>query len=254
MRRTLHRCAQTIKRHLAAIRNLHIINNFPDPAAHSLRISLVRRALSKQPAPLPLRLPVRAATIHSIFARLDEDASNVLFKAAVSIAFFGFLRISEFSHGTQPQSCLPNEGVDIDNANRCVILILRRTKTDTENKGVTIRIYPTGNEICPVRHLARYLAIRPPSIPLAALFLHSNGAPMPSSWFRRKLKLECEATGLLGNVNTHSLRIGAASEAAEKGIPDATIMKLGRWKSFAFTRYLRLGDRYLSNIALQLAS
>ena len=38
----------------------------------------------------------------------------------------------------------------------------------------------------------------------------------------------------------HSFRIGAASDAAEKGMSEAQIRVLGRWKSNAFMRYIRL--------------
>ena len=38
----------------------------------------------------------------------------------------------------------------------------------------------------------------------------------------------------------HSFRIGAASYAADRGFSDAQIRMLGRWKSNAFLRYLRV--------------
>ena len=42
--------------------------------------------------------------------------------------------------------------------------------------------------------------------------------------------------------NTHSLSIGGASTMASAGIPNSTIMILGRWSSNAYQRYLRLPD------------
>ena len=43
-------------------------------------------------------------------------------------------------------------------------------------------------------------------------------------------------------INTHSLRIGGASTMASAGVPDSTIMILGRWTSNAYQRYLRMSD------------
>ena len=60
------------------------------------------------------------------------------------------------------------------------------------------------------------------------------------SWFRAKLKKECLKLGLTGNFNSHSLRIGAAKDAAKKGVPAYIIKSLGRWRSTAFERYIRI--------------
>eukprot|EP00731_Ephydatia_muelleri_P003005 Em0001g3005a len=39
--------------------------------------------------------------------------------------------------------------------------------------------------------------------------------------------------------NTHSLRIGAATAAAQAGLPPSTIQRLGQWRSSVFTTYAR---------------
>ena len=61
---------------------------------------------------------------------------------------------------------------------------------------------------------------------------------MAMSWFRAKLKKECLKLGLTGNFNSHSLRIGAAKDAAKKGVTAYIIKSLGRWRSNAFKRYI----------------
>ena len=38
----------------------------------------------------------------------------------------------------------------------------------------------------------------------------------------------------------HSFRIGVATEAAKKGIEDAIIKSLGRWKSLAYLEYIKI--------------
>jgi len=38
----------------------------------------------------------------------------------------------------------------------------------------------------------------------------------------------------------HSFRIGAATDAALRGIPEAKIRAAGRWKSDAYKKYIRL--------------
>ena len=42
------------------------------------------------------------------------------------------------------------------------------------------------------------------------------------------------------HVKGHSFRIGAASFAADKGLSDAQVRALGRWKSNTFLKYIRL--------------
>ena len=52
----------------------------------------------------------------------------------------------------------------------------------------------------------------------------------------------------------HSLRIGTATVAHEKGIEDSTIMTLGRWKSNAYQRYIRIPQEHLARISAHIAT
>ena len=91
---------------------------------------------------------------------------------------------------------------------------------------------------CPVELLAKYLAMRGPRP--GALFITVDGAPVSRSHFSNQLSSAIQFCGLSPSVyKGHSFRIGAASHAADKGLSDAQIRLLGRWKSNAFLKYLR---------------
>ena len=45
----------------------------------------------------------------------------------------------------------------------------------------------------------------------------------------------------------HSFRIGAATSAAEAGVSEQDIMRMGRWKSSAFKRYIRIPNHIVKS-------
>ena len=57
----------------------------------------------------------------------------------------------------------------------------------------------------------------------------------------------CEFTG-------HSFHIGAATSAAEQGLPDWLIQTLGRWQSSAYTTYIRTPKETLCAVAKKLVT
>ena len=50
-------------------------------------------------------------------------------------------------------------------------------------------------------------------------------------------------------MTSHSLRIGAATAAGKKGLPDYLLRAAGRWRSSAFQRYVRLASPDLKVVA-----
>ena len=89
--------------------------------------------------------------------------------------------------------------------------------------------------------LSKYLALRG-SNP-GAIFLLGEGLPVSRSHFSNQLSMACHLCGLdPSRYKGHSFRIGAASYAADRGFSDAQIRPLGRWKSNAFLRYIRVSS------------
>ncbi len=87
--------------------------------------------------------------------------------------------------------------------------------------------------------MLQYLRVRPHTS-----FILPNGFPMTKYWFKTNLASVLTFCGLSPHSYIgYSFHIGAATTAAESGIPDATIRMLSRWSSKAYEIYLRSDPR-----------
>ena len=72
------------------------------------------------------------------------------------------------------------------------------------------------------------------------LFVDEHKRVISRKWLTLRLHDLIKALGLsTDHYNTHSLRIGACTHWAAMGDSVTEIRLKGRWKSFAFTKYLR---------------
>ena len=244
----------TIKVHLSAIRHLHLFNGFQDPLLFRPRLALLRQAMNKQGSGPDKRRPVTVEMLREWVARVKSYPSfdNILFLAGALIAFFGLLRISEFA---APEKGDGKRGLrlqDIKFRGRWVELAIWDSKTDTTREGLSVVLARRDDLLCPVTWLANFIVLRPRGAKSGQLFVRGDGRPMTRGWFRDRLKRECAGTGVTGNVNTHSLRIGGASAAAAAGLADVEIQRLGRWKSGAFLRYIRPSPANQAHLNLKI--
>ena len=132
-------------------------------------------------------------------------------------------------------------------------LYLKRSKTDQFHKGTNVYIGRTGDDLCPVAALMAYLAVR--GMKQGPLFQTKDGQPVSREFVVDNVRQALRALGLEStHYAGHSFRIGAATTAAERGIPDSTIKVLGRWKSEAFQTYIRLPQQWLASISQQLST
>ena len=107
---------------MAAIRSVHIEHGLGDPLANTLRLERVLRGIKRSQAsrgpPRPPRLPVTRDTMLTIRSVLDLSApDNRMLWAAACTAWFGFLRISEFTcppSGFRPELHLSFSDLAVD--------------------------------------------------------------------------------------------------------------------------------------------
>ena len=129
---------------------------------------------------------------------------------------------------------------------------LKVSKTDQEQKGVSIFISKTGHSICPIATLTAYLALRGQEG--GPLFQFMDNTRLTKDKFIQLVRAALSSLGYDPSLYAgHNFRIGAATTAAECGIEGSTIKALGRWKSDAFQSYIRIPRAKLTSIAATLS-
>lgn len=160
--------------------------------------------------------------------------------AACCVGFFGFLCSGEFTYSAAAQHTLSPLDVAVDSHSdpSIVALHLRQSKTDIFGIGVWVHMGRVDGQICPVKALLGYLSVR--GMSPGPLFRFADESPLSRARLVDAVRSALASCGVpVGGFNGHSFRIGAATTAAECGIPDSLIQTLGRWQSSAFTTYIR---------------
>ena len=197
----------------------------------------------------PKRVPVTIPHLRSILQCLANNYhpyDRDMLTAALLMAFFGMLRISEYtvpaSDLFDPSQHLSPNDITINWFRQSASIYLRQSKSDPFRQGVTIRIAATGNDLCPLRALLMFL-VRRGNRPGPLFLFHDN-----------RYLLRAHIATLLQqhnspplHFNTHSLRQGGATALAAAGTPQYVIQILGRWRSDAFKRYLEFSDEFITN-------
>ena len=137
------------------------------------------------------RLPITPDILKSLLSQLHLVCLNkyetVLFKAAYTLAFLGFLRVGEITF-TKPEcgNTLALSDVYLDWQEGVLTIHLRHAKNDQYGNGSTLKIVKTSSEICAVTAMSQYLKCRPKRG--GQLFCHFDGSPLTRYQFSAVLK------------------------------------------------------------------
>ena len=243
----------SVSAYIAAVRSWHIDLGSPDPTRGASRLARLLRGIGRsRSSPTLIRLPTTNRLMGVRFSALFAPSiDHAMFWAACCTAFFGFLRVSEFTCTGVfiPSRHLAITDIHLDGAGH-YRLFVKASKTDQLHRGCTVLLGPSGQDICPVAALFRYLALQG-STP-GPLFICANGSPLSPSLVYDWLRSILATAGVPGNYSSHSFRIGAATSAAVAGFPDHVIQTLGRWFSDCYRCYIRLPPHVILQSARHL--
>lgn len=231
---------------MSALSHLHKLAGVRDDTRNFLVTKVIAGARKVSPS-ADTRLPITSSVLKELLDALPcilhAPREATTFKAMFSLAFYGFLRIGEISPKTKKHahSVIQFRDVSWQGKKSQAIITIRNFKNNaklgTQNFMIRKEVH-SNRRMCPVRALHAFLKLRGK---VAGPLFTLNEQPIARRAFDRVLK---DALSFCrystSKYKGHSFRIGAASEAAARGVPDARIRSLGRWNSDAFRKYIRL--------------
>ena len=229
----------TVNTYMSAVSFVHKVRNLDDPIE-----SFVLKKLLEGFKRLQSRKDLRAPITEDILVKIVESLPFIcynqyelaLFRSVYSLAYFGLFRVGELVFTDHRQSELILS--DINLASQSLTVRIRISKTNQSGRPVMITIpSESDRSICPVLAMQRYLSLRGSFT--GNLFCHENRLPLTRYQFGAILSKAISHIGLSSKFfKSHSFRIGQATSLAISGVPSDQIMKLGRWKSNAFSSYI----------------
>jgi hypothetical protein len=214
-----------------------LVNGLKNP-----RLNLLLRGMKRDSAARARRIrkPLDIGKLEKVAAAFDmldiPLFEKLRAKAACLLAFWGFLRSVDY--------CVTLRRKDVkfgimQDGRMCILLILNKSKTQQFGK-TKIYIYPNESPLCAVRALISYFRLTAwYKCNLDAPIFAIPSSPFTATFFNGLLKMAVNSAGLNPkHYSSHSLRSGAATTAANTGVPPYLIKKLGRWSSNAFQIYI----------------
>ena len=199
---------------------------------------LVQKALSgvkKLNPSVDTRLPITLSILELLIKNTGHvtpsHQESTMLKSMMSLSFFGLLRPGEV---TDSINTLQLNSVKIFPDHLEITFLKHKHSTGP----VTIHVSKQQGLICPVQALKAYRVVRKGKP--GPLFCYHTGQAIPykhyQQWFGDLLSLN----NIKGCYNLHSFRIGGATLAASRGFSVSQIQAMGRWRSNAFIKYIRM--------------
>ena len=168
-------------------------------------------------------MPVILQGLKITWQHRASDPDTAMLWAACCLGLFGFMRAGEFTvNSTQafdPTVHLTAADVSVDRHQSPSLLCIRlnkQSKNDPFWVGVSLFLWRTGRDLCPVTAVLGY----PPNVPRPAVYVLGwvlpNQRQAGGASTGRPPTYEYRFSG-------HSFRIGVATTAAQVGIQDVTV-------------------------------
>ena len=239
--------AATIASTVSAIGYVHRMGCYEDPT-DGFKVKKALVGVHRLAKSGDQRLPITQGILHKLLKVVDdickERYDRHMYKAMYLIMFYGLLRVGEIttSRAADRAKVVSVDDIKIFKRGKkvsSVSLSMRDFKHNLPTNTVTLKIHATHKKFCPITHLLKYIAERGANA--GPLFIRSNGKPVSKGEFTRIFRKSATKVGLdEAKYKPHSFRIGGATRYAELGYEDSLIQRMGRWKSLAFRRYIRM--------------
>ena len=232
--------SSTIKSYFCAIKHILRTDGYEwnDKKAMLSSITKSCRLLNDR---VLIRLPIRKRLLELLLFEVQRIYPNQpylekLYLAMFSISYYGMFRIGEIAESPHAMKA---KDVHIANNKNKILVILYSSKTHGRDSfPQKIKIESSQSRVrnsffCPFQLLRSYLQERDGyEIETENFFVFRDRSPVQPEHVRTTLRTALTNLGLKAELyNTHSFRIGKATEMMSANYKISEIMRAGRWRS-----------------------
>ena len=229
----------TVRNYLAAIRAWYISLGLKEPLIWTPRVHLACRALTRTHPPPRQVSPISFPILSSMVRLLSPSRDHVIIASALSLQFFACLRASELCSDLTQALVPTRSDVQFNTRGQSPIMLYSCSASKTSIHGFKVHVGCSGAPLCAVCIMHHYINTFP-ALPSDPLFAFSSGQHLTYEVYNSWIKYLVRGVGLdPSNYSSHSVRAGAATQAAQAGLGSDSIKRLGRWRSQAYAVYLR---------------
>ena len=234
----------TIRSIISALNYTHRLSGGFD-ISQSFLIQKLFTGLRKMAPTCDNRLPISDSILVKLCSALQHmdlcPYRILLFQSMFKLAFYGFLRVGEITVNSTTKinpNLLRLSSIAINQQSMKVSISFFAYKHKSTMQPFVLDIQSDLSEGSLLITLLRYLSLR--GFVAGPLFILKSG-PITRSNFNGVLARALVFIGLdTDRFKSHSFRIGAATHSFLKGFSTQHIQLMGRWKSNAFAKYLRV--------------
>lgn len=239
-----HLMKSTIQAKLSAISAVHKIHSVKDPTNSYLVKQSLKGASKLQKFKPSKLLPINKQLLHQMLTtvkRMLSEYDSVLFQCIYLLSYYCCLRVSEIADCKLSSHTLQLEDFSIQSSPYPLLIQVNFSSYKHSDSPVSLVLHPLDSVFCPVAALLKYVAIRGES--KGPLFLTFSKLPLSRQYFSKVMKGCINSLGIDSKFyNTHSFRIGRATDLATLGVSPHIIKAAGRWRSEAYQKYIRLAE------------
>ena len=188
----------------------------------------------------PITVDILFDLCHAAEELVNVPHLRYMLQSMFLLSFFALLRVGEItvmSLDSYNANLLQLSNIKI-NATGQVVINFTKFKHSCPSQPYTLTIRPNPGRFSLPITLAKYISLRGNSP--GPLFCYNN-KPILHSFYTKNLQTLLKHIGLDTNVfKSHSFRIGSATNAFINGASNQQLQHMGRWKSNAFEKYIRI--------------
>lgn len=234
----------TIRTYMSAISYFHKINGKNDPTNSYFVKQILKGAnrcnINSSKRLKPFSKTIMEQVLPVIDTLYESRYEQCLYKSLISLSYYACLRAGEAVISNSQTHTLHIDNVTIDSKNSINLKFRSYKHCISPTTKFIIHSLP-DNITCPVKNLSNYLELRSDS--LGPLFIFNDCTPVTRLHYSELIKNVTHFIGLNpSRYNTHSVRIGRATDLALSGVSHEIIKQTGRWSSSAYINYIRLDN------------